>query len=94
MAFRPPRSIQVAGHTIKIKMVRGLCDKTGNFGQYRGGQQLVEIDAELPPDLMEETFWHEMIEVYNFIFELKMAHQKIQILGACIQQSLKELRRG
>lgn len=87
-----PRTITIAGHSIQVRLVSGLLTRHGNCGHFMGTAMRIEIEKDMPQSLIEETFWHEVVEAGNWIYELKLPHRVIQILGVTMQQAAKGVK--
>ena len=83
-----PRSIKIGGKKIKVKLV----DECDNAGEWDGNLYVISIEnlADAPPERMEECLLHEIIEALNQLYELKLAHWKINIIGESLYQILKD----
>lgn len=77
-----PGKVKIGGHTLNVE----LSEDIGNMGEWRSGKQVIKIYKDTCHSQREETLLHEIIECVNFTYELKLSHQKIQILGAVLHQ--------
>jgi hypothetical protein len=85
-----PKSIHLGGHEIPVKLVKHVPGDEDEhvFGHYDPKTMTIRIRKDLRPSMMEEVFVHEVVEAINDIFELRLAHNKIQTLGVALHQAL------
>ena len=80
-----PEYIKIGG--IRFKVIR---DKMGDQGEIIFGKALIKISDELCQEKAEETTCHETVEGWNELYDLKLPHHKIQILGSALHQLSKD----
>lgn len=61
--MRIPRQFQLGGTTWKVEQVHPLM---GAMGATFNGQALVQLDKELPQQVKEQTFLHEVVHAILF----------------------------
>jgi hypothetical protein len=81
-----PSSFTVAGHSIDVVLEEDVVEKSSAYGYFSPGKMQIVIDSGLQQSLMEETFWHEVVEVLNFLAEANMEHHSIQVFGLFLHQ--------
>ena len=57
-----PKSFQVLGHTIKVKITNDI--DPGSVGIWKGNKQeisILPVSDTFPKSLQEQTFWHEVM---------------------------------
>ncbi|PFJ15034.1 ImmA/IrrE family metallo-endopeptidase [Bacillus cereus] len=52
---------KIGGVKYKVVPVKGMAKEHGVLGQIIYDDLVIKIDADLPPDRMEETFVHELL---------------------------------
>lgn len=87
MKFRIPKQIEVGPHEIAIKKC-----PLDNAGEYEFQTLEIRINKSLCDSAQKETFFHEVMEASNHIYELGLPHRTIQILGAAIAQVIKSAK--
>lgn len=88
MKFKIPKEVDIGPHTIPVK-IQHLDD---NAGEYHFGDMEIRISDGMKETAQHETYWHEIVEAVNHIYELGLPHRSIQILGAGIAQAIKSSR--
>lgn len=81
----------VGSFDIVIKQVPHLVAERGNRGEWHPKLQEIWQDSELEPQHKTNTFWHEILEIINGEYELKLSHQQIQTLEMGIAQVIAAL---
>jgi hypothetical protein len=80
--------LNISGHEIPVYVDPQLFTDSGNIGEWQYREVAVIIDGNCAPAVQQETFCHEVIEVWNEIYELKLKHRQIQVLGSVFFQFL------
>ena len=78
------KRIMIGPHIVTVKLVRG--SKIGNDLAEAHLQKFeILINKNSAPQIRYTAFVHEVIEFINFIYELKLPHNKITILETALQ---------
>lgn len=84
-----PKTLKIGGQVYRV-LVKDFVDE-GNeslCGYAIAGDNIIAINHALPQSQQESTFLHEVIEVVNNNYELKLEHPVIQTLEAALYQVL------
>ena len=54
------------------------------------GQKIVICDDDRKSDGLMSDLWHEVVEMINHSYDLKLDHQTISVLGSAIHQVLRD----
>lgn len=84
--MRIPARTQIGGHKIRVK--HGDVKERGMLGECYSNKQLILIAPDSTKIQQEETYCHEIVEYANNLYELKLDHPTIQVLGAALHQAL------
>lgn len=87
MNYSIPKRIEVGPHVLYVKI-----EPLENAGEYSFQDLEIRIQSFLKDSAQKETFWHEIAEAANHIYELNLPHRTIQILGAVIAQVMKSAK--
>ena len=84
-----PSEIKIGGKLIKVELVEKL---SKNIAFWKGNDYVIKVEDndKYPRQRRDEAFMHEIIEAINSIYELKLKHWKINILGEALYQILNE----
>ncbi|GEM_PF-5108410 len=78
-----PKRIIIGPHVITVKLVNGK--KIDNdMGEARFATLEILINKSAPPAMRYSTFIHEVVEFINYIYELKLPHNKITVLESAL----------
>ena len=91
--MRIPRTLKIGGKKIKV-----VVTKTDNIldsdavGTWDGNRYVIELDkfSHAPIERLEECFLHEILEAINGMYEMKLAHWKINTMGEVLYQIIKD----
>ena len=88
-----PKTIKLGGKKIKVSLVKkGSLGNGNNIGEWDPNNFTIEIENVPPQQRINECFVHEVIEAINSIYELKLRHWKINLLGEMLYQVIKEAK--
>jgi hypothetical protein len=74
-----PNKIKIGGHSYIVELTTtNNCDNCNGMTWLK--LQKILIDKDLPQDRIESVLIHEVIEVIDNDFELKLPHRTIQVL--------------
>lgn len=87
-----PKKIKIAGYNYDIKMIkdRGKEQGSENPASIYTRHQVIWIDVNQAKEQQESSLFHEIIEAIDFIYELKLEHNKISCLETGLYQVLKD----
>lgn len=84
------KSVRVGGRDFKIKLLPSVEVGDGEcVGQAFVHRGTVKICKELPADTQASTLLHEILEIINNDFELRLEHQQISTLEASLYGVLR-----
>jgi hypothetical protein len=83
-----PEQIEVGAHKIPVTFKSNLLGHAEALGLFDKNEMAIYIDKALENNgtLAWETFWHEVIEVLNYVTEADMKHRDIQTIGLLLHQ--------
>ena len=89
-----PKTLKIGGKKIKISVVKNI-EKEENenaIGLWDIEKYKITLEKNdlTPPGKLEECFLHEIIEAINELYELKLSHYKITLIGELLYQILKD----
>lgn len=84
-----PKKIKISGHVLKIKEVAEL-DNNQNLGRYTMSKNEILLDKNSDVQQKESTFFHEIIEALNSMYEIGLKHRDISTLENSLYQVLKD----
>lgn len=83
------KSLKIGGNLVKVKI-----DNTkfsgAPCGQWLSQTNEILINGTYDKQNQETTLIHEIVEAINYLYELNLEHNKIQILEATLYQVLKD----
>lgn len=82
--YKIPKKINIGPHTITVKFVRSKV-LDGDMGLAKFDTFEIFINKEASTAMRYSTFIHEIVEFINFIYELKLPHNKITVLETALQ---------
>lgn len=83
-----PKQITVGCFTIDVEAKKDLCTDEGVYGNYSHHFNRIRIGLECNSQQAFETFFHEVVECINAVYQLDIDHRKIQLLGVGLAQAL------
>ena len=88
--FTVPAVVQVGGHNIGIFIdaqtdIKLISEQA--VGLYLPVQKAIAIRTDLTEGSRGETYFHELMEAINDIYELGLKHRTIQTIGAALHQA-------
>ena len=86
-----PEYVRIGAHKIPIKMQKGLFDSEA-YGIFDPDKLEIKIENDMSPGLQRETLLHEVVEAINFLCELDLEHQAIQVLGLMLHQVTESIQ--
>ena len=84
-----PDEIKVGPYSIKVEIVDSLVVDREHGGEYSPRELKINLDSSLRKR-HGEILIHEIIEAINDIYNLKINHDDIMVLGVVLYQVLKE----
>lgn len=60
MAYRLPRTVSICGLAFDV-VEEEFPEEGGQVGEYRGLEQVIQIDPRLKDDAKAQTLWHEVV---------------------------------
>jgi hypothetical protein len=85
-----PKKIKIGGLVFKVELYENLTAGAQSYGQMRPMEQKIVIDKTLSEQMQEQTFIHEILEVIDSNYELKLEHRNISVLEAALYQVIKD----
>lgn len=83
-----PKSIQIGPLTINVVYVDNLIAERDCWGEFSDKEQEIRIQSGLSVERTRETFFHEMTEAINSMYNMQLKHDHIQIFGLSLAQAL------
>lgn len=81
--------VKIGGLVYKIKYVdKDVTDY--DFGQFENDKMEIWINKDVPLEMQKTTLLHEIIEIINFMYEIKFHHRTMTTLESVLFQILKE----
>ena len=83
-----PAYVQIGAHKIPVELQKGLLNNAA-YGTFDPDKLAIKIESDMSDALKHETLLHEVIEAINFLCELELEHQAIQVLGLMLHQVME-----
>lgn len=84
-----PDEIKVGPYGIKVEVVDNLAIDREHEGEYSPRELKISLDSSVRKR-HGEIFMHEIVEAINDIYNLKINHDDMVVLGVVLYQVLKE----
>jgi hypothetical protein len=88
-----PRTLKIGAKKMKVVVTKSdnILDAL-QIGSWDGNRYIIELDnfSDAPIERLEECFLHEIIEAINGLYEMKLAHWKINAMGEILYQVIKD----
>jgi hypothetical protein len=84
-----PDEVKVGPYSIKVEVVENLAVDREHGGEYSPRELKISLDSSLRKR-HGEIIMHEIIEAINEIYNLKINHDDMMVLGVTLYQVLKE----
>jgi len=84
------KNITIAGINYKITYTKSQARDRGELGAVCGNSSEINIDESLDTERQKKTLIHEIIEAFNFEYELNLEHKQISILETAFFTVLKD----
>ena len=83
-----PEHIEVGAHKIPVIFKPDMLTHAAAYGLFDKDKMAIYLDKILEENssLALETFWHEVMEVLNYVTEADMEHRDIQTIGLLLHQ--------
>ena len=87
-----PKRLKVAGVTYSIVLIKNQETVSDEFLYGNANHRICEIkiNGDCPPDVQQETFFHEAIHALNQRYGLCLEEAQVKTLGAGVHQILKD----
>lgn len=87
--WKLPKSVRVGPHELTVIETGAAMAEYGHFDY---DDLAIRIRNNVSIGVQYETFWHEVVEGLNAVYELKLPHRTIQVIGASIYQALASIK--
>lgn len=84
-----PDEVKVGPYSIKVEVVDNLAVDREHGGEYSPRELKISLDSLLRKR-HGEILMHEIVEAINDIYNLKINHDDMMVLGVVLYQVLKE----
>ena len=84
-----PDEVKVGPYDIKVEVIQNIAIDREHGGEYSSRELKISLDSSIEKR-HGEIFWHEIIEAINDIYNLKINHDDMMVLGVVLYQVLKE----
>lgn len=84
-----PDEVKVGPYGIKVEVVDNLAVDREHGGEYSPRELKISLDSSLRKR-HGEILMHEIVEAINDIYNLKINHDDMMVLGVVLYQVLKE----
>ena len=85
-----PNIIKIGGFHWNVREVENLMIDREHLGEMAPRTQEISIEKGSSEQQKEETLLHEIIEVLNWMYNIKLEHYQIELLGVSLHQVLKD----
>ncbi len=85
-----PGKVKIGGHIYTISHVDNLIRDRDHMGESCGDQLSIKIDKSLPESVQQSVFIHEILEQFNFVYNVGLEHKQIYDLEAAIYTLIKD----
>ena len=86
-----PDTVKIGPYSIKVEVVDNLTVDREHGGEYSPRELKISLDSSLRKR-HGEIFIHEIIEAINDIYNLRINHDDMMVLGVVLYQVIKENR--
>lgn len=90
MSMKIPSNLKIGGFQWNVKEVQNLMSDRERLGEMAPRTQEISIEKGSSKQQKEETLLHEIIEVLNWMYNIKLEHYQIELLGVSLHQVLKD----
>lgn len=80
--------INIGGYEVQIIEVKDYMRDYGKYGEWCPNSLKIFIDADLPETLKNQTKIHEILHAIMCLYDIRIKHHKIEILGVVLNQLL------
>lgn len=84
-----PDKVRIGPYDIKVEVVENLAIDREHGGEYSPRELKISLDSSLRKR-HGEILMHEIVEAINDIYNLKINHDDMMVLGVVLYQVLKE----
>ena len=88
--MRIPKQLKIAGHTYKVEIRNRANDGVRNPASCCTLKHIIWIEQDQCQEEKEACLLHEILEIIDYHFGLKLDHSNIVILEAGMYQVLKD----
>lgn len=85
-----PSKVKIGGHIYNISHVDNLIRDRDHMGESCGDQLSIKIDKSLPKSVQQSVFIHEILEQFNFVYNIGLEHKQIYDLETAIYTLIKD----
>ena len=90
-----PKSFRLLDHTIKVRWKDDLMETHGAYGLWEQHKLTIYIDTTVPPTLMAQTLWHEIMHaVLDLTGHSKLSSNErfVDCIGGALAQVVRTLK--
>lgn len=88
--MRIPARICIAGHVYTVEMRnRERDDGVSKYATVNHAEQKIWIDSAVHEEQQGSSFLHEVLEVLDYLYNLKLKHENISLLETGLYEVLK-----
>lgn len=84
-----PDKVRIGPYDIKVEVVENLAVDREHGGEYSPRELKISLDSSIEKR-HGEILMHEIVEAINDIYNLKINHDDMMVLGVVLYQVLKE----
>lgn len=79
-----PKKVKVAGHVLKVKLVRFKYRNKGSkriYGEIDFGKNIIRIERDTDLSNKWEILWHELFHAFSVIYQMNLKEVEIEKWG-------------
>lgn len=85
-----PNKIKIGGHIYTVNYTENLARDRDRIGESCADKLSIDIDKSLPQSMKESVFIHEILEQFNFVYNVGLEHKQIYDLETAIYALVKD----
>lgn len=92
MKYKIPNKVRISGvdYVVERPQDRAMSDGNMHEATFIPARSAIIIDGKLSESAAWSALWHEIMEVVDFRYELKLDHHVLTVLEAAITQILND----
>ena len=88
MKVKIPNTIKIATHSYKVVFDANLRHDEASYGQVNHREQIIRLEASIPPSLRDQTLIHEIVHIVDRVYVCRMDEDDLERLSNGIAELL------